>query len=53
MTFGGETQNENMFLHNRIFINRFHKVSFYKVRTKLRNKFTSQNYIASKYILMS
>ena len=28
----------NMFSHNRIFINRFHKVSFYKMRGKLRNK---------------
>ena len=33
-----KTQNERMFLHNRIFINSFCKVSFYKVRTKLLNK---------------
>ena len=40
-------------VHNIIFINRFHKVRFYKVRTKLRNKITQQNYKASKHNLMS
>ena len=35
--FFWKTQNESMFLHNRIFINGFYNVSFYKVRTKLHN----------------
>ena len=44
-------KNENMLLHNIIFINRFHKVSFYKVRTKFRNKIKYQNCIALKHTL--